>query len=124
MATFPTTRPASSNIWGSKPTDRVLYVLPFLLSYGSSVLHTHLAVGATVVIEDQLVFPQRVAGADGRRAHYRLRWRAIDVRAAAQAGDCSEFDLASLRYVTQAGGAMPRRRSDGCARRCRRRSCS
>ena len=32
-------------------------VLPFYYSYGASVLHTHLAVGARLVIEPNLVFP-------------------------------------------------------------------
>ena len=89
-----------------KPSDRVLNLLPFFYSYGSSVLHTHLSVGATVVLEHQLVYPQRVlqrmaderiTGFPGVPSTFVLLL---------QAGDFSRFDLSALRYVTQAGGAM------------------
>jgi long-chain acyl-CoA synthetase len=92
---------------GLKPSDRVLNLLPFFYSYGSSVLHTHLAVGATVVVENQLVYPQRVlmrmaderiTGFPGVPSTFALLL---------QAGDFSKFNLTSLRYLTQAGGAMP-----------------
>src|SRR5690625_3521172 len=38
------------------PADRVMHVLPFYYSYGNSVLHTHLAAGATVIIETSLMY--------------------------------------------------------------------
>src|SRR5262245_20145309 len=41
-------------------TDRALCLLPFYYSYGASVLHTHLSVGGTVVLENSLAFPARV----------------------------------------------------------------
>ena len=92
---------------GLEATDRVLNLLPFFYSYGSSVLHTHLAVGATVVIENQLVYPQRVLA---RMADERITgFPGVPSTFALllQAGDFSKFNLASLRYLTQAGGAMP-----------------
>ncbi|MBW1965092.1 MAG: acyl--CoA ligase, partial [Deltaproteobacteria bacterium] len=42
-----------------KETDSVMAVLPFFYSYGSSLLHTHLAVGGTVHIEGQFVYPNK-----------------------------------------------------------------
>ena len=92
---------------GLEAADRVLNLLPFFYSYGSSVLHTHLAVGATVVIENQLVYPQRVLA---RMADERITgFPGVPSTFALllQAGDFSKFNLASLRYLTQAGGAMP-----------------
>lgn len=38
--------------------DRVLVVLPFSYVFGASVLHTHLRIGATLVIQPNAVFPQ------------------------------------------------------------------
>jgi acyl-CoA synthetase (AMP-forming)/AMP-acid ligase II len=86
--------------------DRVLSVLPFNYSYGSSVLHTHLAVGATIVLEKNMVFPhaiaetmvrERVTGFPGVPSTFALLLSRVDLAA---------MRLDSLRYVTQAGAAM------------------
>jgi amino acid adenylation domain-containing protein len=86
--------------------DRVMCVLPFYYVYGLSLLHTHLAVGGTVVIDNRFAFPNVVLQA--MRAH----------RVTGFAGVPSTFALLlhrstlgrescpDLRYVTQAGGAM------------------
>lgn len=90
------------------PQDRGLCVLPFHFSYGASVLHTHLLAGATLFIEDNFAFPkltlqrmqdERITGFAGVPATFALLL-----------GRCqlSEFDLSALRYMTQAGGAMPK----------------
>ncbi len=86
--------------------DRVLSVLPFNYSYGSSVLHTHLAVGGSVVIERNFVFPQvivetmareRVTGFSGVPSTFALLLSRTNLAA---------VQLDALRYVTQAGAAM------------------
>ena len=91
---------------GLTPDDRVLNVLPFFYSYGSSVLHTHLAVGGTLVLENSFAFPrrviermtaERVTGFPGVPSTF-----ALLVQALAHGG----ADLRTLRYMTQAGGAM------------------
>lgn len=88
-------------------TDRVLNVLPFYYSYGNSILHTHLAAGACVVLENSLMYPhvvlqkmvaERVTGFSGVPSTYaillnRVQWQ--------------DYDLSRLRYLTQAGGPMP-----------------
>jgi long-chain acyl-CoA synthetase len=88
-------------------SDRVLNVLPFYYSYGNSVLHTHLAVGGCVVIEDNLVYPHRVlqrmsaeraTGFSGVPSTFALLLSRVRFE---------DYDLASLRYLTQAGGPMP-----------------
>jgi long-chain acyl-CoA synthetase len=90
------------------PQDRGFCVLPFHFSYGNSVLTSHLTAGGTLIIEDNLAFPQRSVQ------------RMSNLRATGFAGVPStftllltrghfgDFDLSSLRYVTQAGGAMTR----------------
>ena len=83
-------------------------VLPFYYVYGLSLLHTHLAVGGSVVIDNRFAFPNVVLEAMREHAGDRLRRRAVDVRAAAAPVRCSrDVELPALRYVTQAGGAMP-----------------
>ena len=86
--------------------DRAMNVLPFYYSYGNSVLHTHLSVGACVVLENNLVYPHRVleqmvsrrvtsfAGVPSTYALLLNRTKLVD------------YDLGTVRYVTQAGGAM------------------
>jgi acyl-CoA synthetase (AMP-forming)/AMP-acid ligase II len=89
-------------------TDKVLCGLPFHFSYGSSVLNSNLIAGAQLLLEDNFAFPQqtlrrmqdeRVTGFPGVPSTFALLL-----------GRCqlSDFDLASLRYITQAGGSMPR----------------
>lgn len=87
--------------------DSIVSILPFYYSYGASVLHTHLAAGARVVIESNLVFPhlmvetmarERVSGFSGVPSTYVLLLNRVRL---------GDYDLSSLRYLTQAGGAMP-----------------
>ena len=88
--------------------ERGLCVLPFHFSYGSSVLNSHLACGATLLLEDNLAFPHVVLeriqneGVTG--------FAGVPSTFALLLGRCrlEDYDLDSLRYVTQAGGAMPR----------------
>ncbi len=86
--------------------DSIVNVLPFYYSYGNSVMHTHLAAGGRLVLENSLMFPQqvmrqleaeRVTGFSGVPATYSLLVNRVDF---------SDFDLRSLRYITQAGGPM------------------
>jgi long-chain acyl-CoA synthetase len=86
--------------------DSVLNVLPFYYSYGNSVLHTHLAIGASLILENNLVYPQRVAeriaseavsGFSGVPSTFALLLGRVNLE---------EYDLSHLRYITQAGGAM------------------
>ena len=90
------------------PDDIGLTVMPFHFSYGNSVLHTHLGAGATLLLEDSLAFPlvvmqrlqdERVTGFSGVPSTYAILMSRTRIE---------EFDLRSLRYLTQAGGAMPR----------------
>lgn len=88
------------------PQDTVVSVLPFYYAYGASVLHTHLASGACIVLGPSMVFPiqvldavqrHRATGFSGVPSTYVLLLDMLERRG---------HDLASLRYLTQAGGAM------------------
>lgn len=91
---------------GLESSDSIVSVLPFYYSYGASVLHTHLSVGARIVIESNLVFPhlmvetmarERASGFSGVPSTFVLLLNRVAL---------DQYDLSSLRYLTQAGGAM------------------
>lgn len=86
--------------------DRIVNVLPFHYSYGNSVLHTHLAAGALIALENSLTYPHlvvqtmvetRATGFSGVPSTYALLLQRVKFR---------DYDLSALRYLTQAGGAM------------------
>lgn len=87
-------------------SDSILNVLPFYYSYGNSVLHTHLAVGAKLVLENSMLYPrkilermvtEKVTGFSGVPSTFALFLSRTKLK---------EYDLSSLRYLTQAGGPM------------------
>ena len=92
------------------PADRTMCVLPFCYVYGLSLLHTHVAVGATLVLENRTAFPNvvlssmcthEVTGFAGVPSTFAMMMHRSNL---------GSVPLPSLRYVTQAGGAMPKAR--------------
>ncbi len=86
--------------------DSVLSILAFYYAYGASVLHTHLISGGCVVLAQNLLFPhllmdtiarERITGFSGVPSTYALLLERVRL---------GDYDLSSLRYLTQAGGAM------------------
>ncbi len=89
-----------------RPTDRTLCILPFFYVYGKSLLNTHAAAGATLVLENRFLYPNT----------------ALDTLEAEEctgiSGVPSTFSILlnrstfptrtfpHLRYITQAGGPM------------------
>jgi long-chain acyl-CoA synthetase len=87
--------------------DRVMCVLPFYYVYGLSLLHTHVSVGGSVVIENRAAFPNvvlaamqssEVTGFAGVPSTFTLMLHRSSLEG---------VPLPRLRYVTVAGGAMP-----------------
>jgi acyl-CoA synthetase (AMP-forming)/AMP-acid ligase II len=87
--------------------DVGLGLLPFSYSYGSSVLNSHLAAAATIVIARSFAYPQlvaelivreRITGFAGVASTFSLLLSRLRLE---------DYDLSSLRYLTQAGGRMP-----------------
>jgi acyl-CoA synthetase (AMP-forming)/AMP-acid ligase II len=86
--------------------DRGMAVLPFFYSYGNSVLLTHIATGACLVVNQNFVYPnvildemlrERVTGFAGVPSTFALLLHQSAVR---------NYSFPSLRYLTQAGAAM------------------
>ena len=86
--------------------DSMVTVLPFYYSYGNSVLHTHLASGARLILEPNLVYPHKIVETMSREhvtgfAGVPSTFALLTTRVKLQ-----EYDLSTLRYLTQAGGPM------------------
>ena len=88
------------------PDDRTFNVLPFYYSFGNSVLLTHLSVGASVILQNNIAFPhavmkrmgdERATGFYGVPTTFTLLFETERIEAS---------DLISLRYIAQAGGPM------------------
>ena len=91
---------------GLSDSDKVMVVLPFHYSYGNSLLTTHVAAGGAMVLENGFVYPnvvlehmeeERVTGFAGVPSTIAILLNRSNLR---------KSTLPSLRYVTQAGGAM------------------
>ncbi len=86
--------------------DRALLVLPLYYCYGRSVLQSHLHAGGSVFLDDRFAFPrvvlenagaERCTGFAGVPLTFEIIRRKVDV---------GSLSIPSLRYLTQAGGAM------------------
>ncbi len=92
---------------GLAPTDRAMIVLPLHYCYGLSVLHSHLAAGASVVLNNLFMFPEKVlddlaarecTNFAGVPSHYQILLRKTRF---------TEREFPSLRTLQQAGGKLP-----------------
>jgi len=86
--------------------DRIMVVLPFYYIYGKSLLNTHFFRGGSVVIDNRFAYPGtildtmekiKVTGLSGVPSTFMILLNKTSVR---------NYKFESLRYVTQAGGAM------------------
>jgi acyl-CoA synthetase (AMP-forming)/AMP-acid ligase II len=87
--------------------DTIEIVLPFYYCYGLSLLHTHLRVGGSVVLNNTFIFlgsvlddlnKYKCTGFSGVPSHFQLLLR--------NSTSFKSMDLPYLRYVTQAGGKL------------------
>ncbi len=89
-----------------KSCDSIIVILPFCYSFGTSLLTTHIRVGATLVIDNRFLYPnvvldtmenEGVTGLAGVPSNFAILLRKSSLR---------KYKLSKLRYVTQAGGAL------------------
>ncbi|HBZ19822.1 MAG TPA: AMP-dependent synthetase [Bacteroidales bacterium] len=87
--------------------DRMLVVLPFYYCYGLSLLHTHLRVGGSIVLNNSFIFlgsiinnllEYKCTGFAGVPSHFQILLRKSD--------NFKTTKFPDLRYVTQAGGKL------------------
>jgi long-chain acyl-CoA synthetase len=102
---------------GLTAADRVMAVLPFHYVYGKTLLNTHFMAGGSVVINNRFAFPNTVIS--DMIAHEVTGFAGVPSTFAILLNRSvfSKTPIPSLRYVTQAGGAMApalARRLIGC----------
>ena len=87
--------------------DKMMVILPFYYSYGTSLLTTHVKIAGTLILDNRFVYPnviintmikEGVTGFAGVPSHFAILIRKSAIR---------KYKFPALRYVTQAGGAMP-----------------
>lgn len=92
---------------GLSAADRVMVVLPFYYSFGASLVHTHLMVGGTLVLDSRFMFPDKVlarmqetrcTGFAGVPSHYQSLLRRSKLK---------HLKFPFLKWVQQAGGKLP-----------------
>jgi len=88
-------------------SDRIMAVLPFHYCFGTSLLHTHLRVGGSVVVDGRFMYPEVVlqrmqatecTGFAGVPSHFQILLRKSNL---------ARMAFPRLRYVQQAGGQLP-----------------
>ena len=92
---------------GLNETDIMMVVLPFFYCYGLSLLHTHIRVGGSLVLNNNFIFLGSTVndlnkycctGFAGVPSHFQILLRKSDL--------FKNTKFPSLRYVTQAGGKL------------------
>lgn len=91
---------------GLMESDRMMTVLPFHYCFGTSLLHTHLRVGGSLVLDPRFIYPELVldrmiaeqcTGFAGVPSHFQILLRRSSLRTRR---------FPSLRLVQQAGGHL------------------
>lgn len=88
-------------------TDRVMCVLPFYYVYGLSLLHTHVSVGGSIVIDNRFAYPNVVLEAMRKHDVTGLAGVPSTFALLLNRSNLPSMQFPRLRYVTQAGGGMP-----------------
>lgn len=87
--------------------DRIMAVLPFFYCFGTSLLHTHLKAGGSLVIDTRFLFPDKVlarmietgcTGLAGVPSTYQILLRQSSLK---------QMRFPQLRKLQQAGGRLP-----------------
>ena len=87
-----------------------LNILPFYYSFGNSVLHTHLASGASLYLMNTMAFPQMVVDTLEKERINCFYGVPSTYTLLLEHTDLQKRSLDALAFVAQAGGAMQARR--------------
>lgn len=92
---------------GLTSSDRAMVVLPFHYCFGLSLLHTHLAVGASLVVNNQFMYPERVLQEINDRACTGFAGVPSTYQILLRKSRFTQSAFPSLRWLQQAGGGLP-----------------
>lgn len=86
--------------------DRALALLPFCHAFGNSVLQTHLLMGATLIVDGSLTFPNTVP--EALRRHRATSFSGVPetYHLLMSYSDLGRESLPDVRYMAVAGGAL------------------
>jgi acyl-CoA synthetase (AMP-forming)/AMP-acid ligase II len=88
--------------------DRMMVVLPFFYCFGTSLLHTHLRVGGSLVLNNQFVYPETVIDMIERHRCTGLAGVPSTYQTLLRSTSFPRRNLASLKKVQQSGGTLPK----------------
>lgn len=91
---------------GLDERDRVMAVLPFYYVYGKTLLNTHFMVGGSVVINNRFAFPNSVVKDMAEKEVTGFAGVPSTFAILLNRSVFPKTSIPSLRYITQAGGAM------------------
>ena len=91
---------------GLTEADRVMAVLPFYYVYGKTLLNTHFMVGGSVVINNRFAFPNSVVKDMAEKEVTGFAGVPSTFAILLNRSVFPRTSIPSLRYITQAGGAM------------------
>ncbi len=89
------------------PSDRVMCVLPFYYVYGLSLLHTHVMVGGSIIVDNRFAFPNVVLQSMADNHATGFAGVPSTFALLLHRSNLTSMEFPDLRYVTQAGGGMP-----------------
>ncbi len=87
--------------------DRILVVLPFHYCFGASLLHTHLRVGASMVLCESFAYPETAVEAIERHGCTEFAGVPSSYQMLLRASSFAGRDLPTLRLLQAAGGRLP-----------------
>ncbi len=87
--------------------DRMMVILPFYYCFGLSLLHTHLRAGASVVLNNSFMFPDKVVEELETRQCTGFAGVPSTFSTLLRRSRIAERSLDRLKHVQQAGGRMP-----------------
>lgn len=91
---------------GVTASDRMLAVLPFHYIYGLSLLYTHFLAGGSVILENRFAYPNVVLDTLDKTGATGFAGVPSTFMILLQKSTLKKRSFSTLRYVTQAGGAM------------------
>ncbi len=89
------------------PQDRVMTVLPFYYCYGASLLHTVLAAGGSLVVNNRFMFPKKVLDEMEQKQCTGLAGVPSTYQILLRKSSFARRKFPALRWLQQAGGRLP-----------------
>lgn len=87
--------------------DRMMVILPFFYCFGTSLLHTHLRVGGSVVLNNQFAYPETAIAMLQEHACTGLAGVPSTYQTLLRNSSFPKRSFPALRKVQQAGGKLP-----------------